>query len=81
MDIPDPVQAEGPMKLPLWYQARNGKWVPLTYFPDGEVGLTMQQVIDHNLLKYPGYGMGMGYLHPTKFIHEHGRFILLREKT
>lgn len=66
------------MKLPTWYKAKNGKWVTLTYFPDGEVGLTMQQAIDQGLVQ--GYGMGMGHLDEKKIYHDGRHRFLLREE-
>ena len=67
------------MKLPIWYQAKNGKWVPLTYFPDGQVGLTMDEAMKQDLIY--GYGLGMGKLDPNKVYFEGGsgpnrRFLL-----
>jgi hypothetical protein len=69
------------MKIPAWYKAKNGKWVALTHFPDGEIGLTMQQAIDQGLVK--GLGQGMGHLDVKKIYFVHfgwtGRFLLREE--
>lgn len=70
------------MKLPIWYKAKNGKWVVLTHFEDGRVGLTMQEAVEKGLVK--GLGHGMGHLDKNKFNFvgyiPHGtRFLLKKE--
>ena len=64
--------------IPIWYKTKSGRYITLTYFPDGTVGIPMEQAMEEKLVG--GIGMGMGELDPKEFAYEgHRRCFLTRE--
>ena len=68
--------------IPIWCKIEE-KYYPLTHFPDGEIGITMEDAIKLKLNK--GIGEGMGKF-DEKFKYafarhtDPGRFILRKEE-
>jgi len=70
------------MKLPIWYKTEGGKWIHLTHFPDGQIGLTMKQAVTLKLNDGPGTGMGklpIGIWTHVWDTGNHSRFLLIKK--